>query len=59
MRTDQPTPALSLNEAAAIVGVSAQTIRKEIRLGNLPAFRIGRQIRIRPEALDAFMEAGR
>jgi len=39
---------------AARWGVSAATVRNLVRSGQLKAFRIGRQIRIRPEQVDAY-----
>ena len=38
---------LTVDEMAQIVGVSAKTIRREISRGNLPAYRLGRLIRLR------------
>jgi excisionase family DNA binding protein len=35
-------------------GVSAATVRTLVRQGELRAFRVGRQIRIRPEAVEEY-----
>jgi excisionase family DNA binding protein len=50
----QPVPEwLSLQQAAAIYGVSVDTLRRRIRHGQLPASRFGqRLIRVRTEDLD-------
>ena len=42
------TPSLSLQSAADQYGVCVRTIRRRIASGELPAFRIGRAIRVRP-----------
>jgi excisionase family DNA binding protein len=50
----QPAPLLSVQQAADRTGVSTETIRRWIRIGELPARRVGpRLIRIRVEDLDA------
>lgn len=50
----QPTPEwLSLQQAAAIYGVSVDTLRRRIRHGQLPASRFGKRlIRVRTQDLD-------
>ena len=50
----QPAPEwLSLQQAAAIYGVSVDTLRRRIRHGQLPASRFGqRLIRVRTQDLD-------
>ena len=50
----QPTPEwLSLQQAAAIYGVSVDTLRRKIAHGQLPASRFGvRLIRVRAQDLD-------
>ncbi len=50
----QPTPEwLSLQQAAALYGVSVDTLRRRIRHGQLPASRFGqRLIRVRTQDLD-------
>ncbi|OZC70225.1 DNA-binding protein [Rhodococcus sp. 06-470-2] len=47
---------LSLQDAAAIVGVHVDTLRKAIASRKLKALRAGRQIRIRRTDLDAWLE---
>lgn len=46
-------PALSIQDAAHELGVSPKTIRRRIADGTVPAFRVGRQIRIRPADLES------
>ena len=48
---------LTITEAASVVGVSHDTIRKAIAAGSLAALRVGWQRRVLPSALWAF--AGR
>ncbi len=38
-------------------GVSAATVRAMVREGQLKGFRVGRQIRIRPEVVEAYEKA--
>jgi len=45
-------------EAAALVAVSAGTLRNEIKKGNLRARRIGRCVRILDEDLAAWLRTG-
>jgi excisionase family DNA binding protein len=48
---------LTRSEAAAGLSVSLRTIDNLVASGDLPAVKIGRAIRIRPSALDYFIEA--
>lgn len=50
---------LSPEEAAEALGVSTKTIRRMIAAQQLPASRIGRQLRIAPGDLTAFINRGR
>ena len=50
---------LSTSEAAQRLGVTRRTIYRLIDLGDLPAYKLGRVIRIREEDMQAFMEAAR
>ncbi len=52
-------PVLDIAAAAACLGVSVSTVRRLVRAGTLPAFRVGRQLRFRVEELDAYLEASR
>ena len=52
-RTTLRPPKLSVEDAAALEGVSPRTIRRRIADGSLPAVRLGpRLIRINPADLD-------
>lgn len=56
MSTKQPptwehSPAITVNEAARRLSVTPHTIRRRIAAGDLPAARVGRAVRIRPEDL--------
>lgn len=46
---------LSVQDAAKITGLSAQTIRAELEAGNIPGTRIGRQFIIPKPAFIAFL----
>ncbi len=45
----------TIEEAARVLKVSKDTIRRRIRAGEIEVFRIGRQIRIRKSVLDRLM----
>lgn len=46
------------DQVARHLGVSANTVRQWVRLGKLKGFRVGSRLRIRPEDVQAFVEAG-
>jgi excisionase family DNA binding protein len=46
---------LTLPEVVDALKVSESTVRRRIREGSLTAIRIGRQLRVRPEDLEAFL----
>jgi excisionase family DNA binding protein len=48
--------ALSIPDAGGYLGVSADTIRRLIRSGDLPHARIGKSIRLRRVDLDEFLQ---
>ena len=48
---------LSLQEASCRLGVCVRTIRREIDRGRLPAFRVGRNLRIQLSELRRYMES--
>ncbi len=50
---------LDIEAAATCLGVSVSTVRRLVRSGDLPAFRVGRQLRFRPEDIDAYIESKR
>jgi excisionase family DNA binding protein len=45
----------TIAEAARLLKVSKDTIRRMIKEGELESFRVGRQIRIRKDVLDKLM----
>lgn len=51
------TDAIGTSDAARILGVSGQQVRKVVRNGQLRGFRIGSDMRIRLEDLEAFLLA--
>ena len=50
-------PALSPAKIAEELDVSTRTIEKLINAGDLPGFRVGRQMRVRRTDLDAYITA--
>jgi excisionase family DNA binding protein len=51
---------LSTQEAAALLGVAAVTVNRWIRIGTLPAVRVGpRLVRVRREDLGALLSPAR
>ena len=48
--------AVNLQEAAEMLGVHVNTIRREVNRGNLAAVRIGRVLRIRVAELHAYLK---
>ena len=46
---------LTIKDVAALCRVSEKTIRRWIKAGDLPAARLGGQVRIRPRDLDIFI----
>ncbi len=51
------SPLLTRQEAAESLCQSVRTVDKLIDTGELPAVRIGRSVRIRPSAIEYFIEA--
>ena len=51
------TKLLRAEEAASIMDVSKSLVYRLIRTGELPAVRFGTAVRIKPEDLNAFIEA--
>jgi len=50
-----PNPLLTVQQAAAFLNVTTRTARRMIKDGRLPAIRLGRMVRIRPEDLAALV----
>jgi excisionase family DNA binding protein len=48
----QPT-----EDVATILGVRARTVRDLIDAGDLPGYRVGRVTKVRPEDLEAYLQA--
>lgn len=46
----------SLEEVAERLGVSERTVRRWVKAGDLPAYKPGREYRIKPVDLDEFLE---
>ncbi len=58
-RMETITPAkllLSAEEAARALGIGRTRMYELLRAGNVPSVKLGRSRRIRPEALDEFVE---
>lgn len=54
LNTDPP---LNVHDSAAYLGCSEQTVYRLVAVGEIRAVRIGRAIRIRRSALEAFIAA--
>ena len=59
MPTDGDIRWMSTQEAAARLGVTVRTLYRLIDEGQLPAYKLGRVIRLQAEEVDAFIEASR
>ena len=46
----------SLEEVAERLGVSERTVRRWVKAGDLPAYKPGREYRIKPADLEEFLE---
>ncbi|MEX1176846.1 MAG: helix-turn-helix domain-containing protein [Nitriliruptor sp.] len=51
-------PVLTVAEVADTLRVSSMTVYRLVKAGELPALRVGKNIRIRTEDLDAYLAAG-
>ena len=47
---------LSLEEVAKMLKVSERTVQREVAAGKLKAFRVGRSLRFRVEAVEEYMK---
>ena len=54
-----PSPLLTVQDVAAILAVSAKTVRRWIAAGELPVHRLGRSIRISDADLQLFIRVRR
>jgi excisionase family DNA binding protein len=52
-------PLMSSTDAADLLGIQPNTLRRLIALGDLPAYRVGRLVKLRPEDLDAYVRRNR
>jgi excisionase family DNA binding protein len=50
---------LSTQDAARRLGVTPRTLYRFIDVGDLPAYRLGRVIRVKADDVEAFIEASR
>jgi excisionase family DNA binding protein len=56
MTHPSPAPLLTAAEVAEILNISLRSVRRMLADGRLSFVRIGRSVRIRPEALEAMIE---
>ena len=54
--TNGETAALNVSQAAEFLGVHTETVRRLARKGELPAFKVGRQWRVKRELFERWME---
>lgn len=47
---------LSVRQTAAVLQVNESTVRSEIAAGRLRASRVGRQLRLRPDDISAYLD---
>jgi excisionase family DNA binding protein len=52
----QDEPQCSVEAAAVFLDVSTKTVRRRIKDGELPAYRVGRQLRIAPDDLRGYRQ---
>ena len=52
---DDGTPSLRTWEAAARLGVAVRDVYRLIEVGDLPAYKLGRDLRLRTTDLDAYL----
>ena len=57
--TDQPIQWLSTKQASSRLGVTLRTLYRLIDEGRLPAYKIGRVIRLKDADVEAFIESAR
>lgn len=50
---------LTLQQVADRLQVSMSTVHRKVKAGELVVVKIGRNLRVRPEDLDAYIEASR
>jgi excisionase family DNA binding protein len=51
-------PLMTVDDVAAHLRVSTRTVRRMIKSGSLDVIRIGRAVRVTPQALEATKKAG-
>ena len=54
--TQRPQLAVSLKEAAQMLGVHVKTVKREIDRGNLRALKIGKVWRVRVAEIEAYLK---
>jgi excisionase family DNA binding protein len=57
--TAQIVPVLSVNEAAAVLGIERSTVYRLLRAGELEAVRVGSRKKFRPRDIEAYLERDR
>jgi excisionase family DNA binding protein len=50
---------LSVNEVAALLGISRPTVYRLARRGDLASYRVGERLRFRPTEIEAYLERNR
>jgi excisionase family DNA binding protein len=60
MKPSEPTtaPTMSVDEAAAMLGVNRKTLYKALKAGNFPGLRFERRIRVSRTAVEAALRDG-
>lgn len=55
--TTTTTPLLTVDDVAAMFGVNPETVRREVRRGNLNGVKIGALLRFRQSDIDAYLDS--
>lgn len=58
-RTDKPDRLLTVDQVAEYLGVSRTTVRKLIAERRIETYRVGRRIRIHPDAVEDYLYQNR
>jgi len=55
---DEPSPAVNANDAAEILGVHPETLRRWVREGRIPAVKVGARLRISRATINDLLTHG-
>jgi excisionase family DNA binding protein len=55
-QTQKPAPLMTIDEVAEYLNLHPLTVRRLAREGEIPAFKVGRQWRVKKELLERWLE---